>query len=63
MRAHAVCMYTHVYVSVCDICVRICLSCVRLCDWTVACQVPLSMGFSRQEIMEWEAISFSKGSS
>ena len=28
-----------------------CFSCVRLCvtPWTVACQTPLSMGFSRQE--------------
>ena len=28
-----------------------CFSCVRLCvtPWTVACQAPLSMGFSRQE--------------
>ena len=31
--------------------------------WTVACQVPLSMEFSRQEILEWVAISFSRGSS
>ena len=27
--------------------------------WTVALQVPLSMGFSRQGILEWVAISFS----
>ena len=30
---------------------------------TVACQAPLSMGFSRQGILEWVAISFSRGSS
>ena len=30
---------------------------------TVACQVPLSMGFPGQEILEWVAISFSRGSS
>ena len=31
--------------------------------WTVAQQVSLSMGFSRQEILEWVAISSSSGSS
>ena len=32
--------------------------------WTVAHQVPLSLGFSRQErTLEWVAISFSRGSS
>ena len=31
--------------------------------WTVAHQTPLSMGFSRQEILKWAAISFSRGSS
>ena len=36
-------MYTHIKVKV--------LSCVQLFQipWTVACQAPLSMGFSRQE--------------
>ena len=31
------------------------LSCVQLFAtlWTVACQAPLSMGFSRQQILEW----------
>ena len=29
----------------------------------VACQVPLSMGFPGQEILEWVAIPFSRGSS
>ena len=28
---------------------------------TVVCQAPLSMGFSRQELLEWTAISFSTG--
>ena len=31
--------------------------------WTVACQTPLSMGFSRQEILEWVGFSFSTASS
>ena len=31
--------------------------------WTVACQAPLSMGFSRAKILEWVAISSSRGSS
>ena len=35
------------------------LSCVRLfvTQWTVACQAPLSMGFSRQEY--WSGLPFS----
>ena len=31
--------------------------------WTVACQAPLPMGFSRQEYWKWVAISFSRRSS
>ena len=31
-------------------------SCLTLCPWTVACQVPLSMGFSRQEY--WSGLPF-----
>ena len=31
--------------------------------WTVAHQAPLSMEFSRQELLEWVAIPFSRGSS
>ena len=31
--------------------------------WTIAPQTPLSMGFSEARILEWVAISFSKGSS
>ena len=40
-------LYLHYFV-VCSLCV---LSCVQLSvnSWTVACQAPLSMGFSRQE--------------
>ena len=30
--------------------------------WTVARQAPLSMGFSRQELLEWVAVSSSRGS-
>ena len=38
------------------------LSCAVMSDSrTVARQAPLSMGFSRQEILEWASISFSKG--
>ena len=38
------------------------LSHVRLLvtPWTVACQAPLSMGFLRQEYLEWVAISSSR---
>ena len=36
--------------TVCVLCARTLQSCPTLCDlWTVACQAPLSMGFSRQE--------------
>ena len=31
--------------------------------WTVACQAPLSMGILQARILEWVAISFSRGSS
>ena len=36
-------------------CVLSFFSCVQLCVtlWTVACQVPLSMGFFRQEYWSW----------
>ena len=38
--------------------------CLTLCDlWTVAHQAPLSMGFSRQKILEWVVMSSSQGSS
>ena len=41
------------------------LSCVWLCvtPLTVACQAPLTMGFFQARILEWVAISFSRGSS
>ena len=44
------------------------VSVAKLCltfatPWTVVCQPPLSMGFSRQVILELVAISFSGGSS
>ena len=41
-----------------DICVLSCFSRVWLCanPWTVACQAPLSMGFSRQE--HWSGLPF-----
>ena len=31
--------------------------------WTITCQAPLSLGFSRQEILEWVAMPSSRGSS
>ena len=31
--------------------------------WTVACQAPLSIGIFQESILEWVAISFSRGSS
>ena len=42
-----------------------CYSCVWLFAtlWTIACQAPLSMGFSRPRILEWVGISSSRGSS
>ena len=39
-------MYT---VHVCAKSVHSCLWCVLVIPWTIACQAPLSMGFSRQE--------------
>ena len=36
---------------------------LRVTTWTVTCQVPLSMGFSRQTTLEWVAISSSRMSS
>ena len=39
-------------------------SCLTLATlWTVACQPPLSLGISQARILEWVAISFSRGSS
>ena len=31
--------------------------------WTVTRQAPLSMGFSRQEYLQWVTMPFSRGSS
>ena len=47
------------------ICVHVCLvmSNSYVTPRTVAHQAPLSMGFSRQKILEWAAISSSRGSS
>ena len=41
------------------------LVCVQffVTPWTVTCQAPLSMGFFQARMLEWIAISFSKGSS
>ena len=35
-------------------------SCLFVILWTTACQAPLSMGFSRQEILEWVAMPSSR---
>ena len=40
---------------------RLCLTLQPPC--TVACQAPLSHGISQERILEWVAISFSRGSS
>ena len=47
----------HIYHLVCSV------SSVMSDSWTVALQAPLSMEFSGQELLEWVAISFSRGSS
>ena len=51
-------------IKVC-VCVYVARSCVQLfvTPWTVAHQFPLSIGFSRQEYLEWVAISCSRRSS
>ena len=40
-----------------------CFSSNSATSWTVALQALLSVRFPRQEILEWVAISFSRGSS
>ena len=54
----------------CDILKTLCVhakslqSCLTLCTlWTVVHQAPLSMGFSREELLEWVAMTSSRGSS
>ena len=51
---------THSYAA----CLLTCFSCVRLfaTPWTVTLQASLSMGFSRQEYLEWVAMPSSRGS-
>ena len=48
--------YIHIHTHVC-VCVLSHFSRIRLCAtlWTIACQVPLSMGFSSQEY--WSGLS------
>ena len=52
------------YLSVCA-CMLSHFSCVWLSAvlWTVACQAPLSMGFSKARTLEWVAMPSSRGSS
>ena len=49
MKTHCGCILSHVWLF--------------SAPWTVAHQAPLSMEFSRQEILEWVAVSSSMGSS
>ena len=46
---------------------HVCVSCSvgsnSVTPWTVACQAPLSMGILQARILEWVAVSFSRGSS
>ena len=35
----------------------------KLTPWTAACLAPLFMEFSRQDLLEWVVISFSRGPS
>ena len=37
-------------------------SCPTLTPWTIACQDPLSVGIRQARILEWVAITFSRGS-
>ena len=45
------------------ICCAQSLSCVCLfvTPWTVACQAPLSMGSLQARVLDWAALSFSRG--
>ena len=49
------CVYTHTHTHTC-MCMLSCFSHVQLFAtlWTIACQAPLSMGFSRQE--DWSGL-------
>ena len=53
VKSLQICLFwtLHVNEIISCACVLSCFSCVRffVTPWTVACQVPLSMGFSRQE--------------
>ena len=51
-----VCVYMHTLNHFC--CVQLFVT-----PWTVACQAPLSMGILQARILEWIAISSSRGSS
>ena len=47
-----------------DCCCSVTQSCLTLVtQWTVPCQAPLSMEYSKARILEWVAISYSRGSS
>ena len=51
------------YVSIMHAC-SVAQSCLTLeTPWTVAHEAPLSMGFFRQEYLEWVGVSYSRGSS
>ena len=45
-------------------CCLVAKSCLTLViPWTIACQAPLSMGFSQARILEWVAVPYSRESS
>ena len=66
VNTHIIQTCVRVCVCVC-VCARIhelsCFTCAPLCGilWTVACQAPLSRGFSRQEYWSWFAFSAPPG--
>ena len=57
-------MYIHI-IDVCAKCMLSRVSHVQLFAtlWTVACQAPLSMGFSKARTLEWVAMPSSRASS
>ena len=57
--------FMNMHVPLASVCVLTCFSHVHLfvTPWTVTWQAPLSMGFLQARILEWVAISLSKGTS
>ena len=73
IRVTAVSAYCVPGTVLCILCTLSCLSFLMACmlshvqlfatPWTIACQAPLSVEFSQARILEWVAISYSRGSS